>query len=62
MKALVAARAGFALGCLLAVVGVGLAFGCAAALMVGGVVLAACCLVLVEVGVPPQPPGAEGGT
>ncbi|MEU8379769.1 hypothetical protein [Streptosporangium sp. NPDC048865] len=49
MRGLRAARGGFALGCLIAVIGVALAFGLAVALMVGGVVLAVACLVLVEV-------------
>lgn len=48
------ARGGFAAGCLVAVVGVGLAAGLALALIVGGVVLAVACLVLVEVDRPPS--------
>lgn len=46
---LVVSRTGFAIGCLLVVVGVFLLFGLGWALVASGVLLAASCLVLVDI-------------
>ncbi|MCW2920016.1 MAG: hypothetical protein JWN52_8084 [Actinomycetia bacterium] len=49
MSPLLLARLGVALGCLLFVVGIGLAVDLPAALMTAGILLAAGCLVLIDV-------------
>lgn len=49
MNLVARARAGFAVGCLLVVLGVGMLLGLAWALIAAGVVLAVSCLVLVNV-------------
>ncbi|MCT9932437.1 hypothetical protein N5079_19740 [Planotetraspora sp. A-T 1434] len=53
------ARLGYAVGCLVGCVGLGMAVDVAAALMVGGGLLAVSCLLLVEVGELRKPGGGR---